>query len=218
MTLGERLQQMLETLPAGWSEARVVLTVADEAQASRAALVLASLAPGRTGGTFRLEIAAPGRGGRSPDAVRRALERLEAEGIDARLSLPDGAAFEIGPPTPQAPVAQLAESWDALLRRLPADWSDLYAEVELASSDEVDRAALLLGPVNPFLHQGARPALRFRSARRFGYGAAPVMARRCLARLDEAHVAGSLRLLRVLSDTAPMLTQGPVWRESGRAI
>jgi hypothetical protein len=209
---------MLDELPGGWSEARVILTVAEGADPDRTALVLASLAPGRTGGTFRLRVVASGSGGPSPDAVRRALERLEAEGLDARLSLPGVAAFDIGPPAREAPVAQLAESWDALVRRLPADWSDLYAEVELTSSDEVDRAALLLGPVNPFLHQGTRPAFRFRSARKFGYGAAPVMARRCLARLDEAHVHGSLRLLRVLSDTAPVLTQGPVWRESGRAI
>ena len=72
--------------------------------------------------------------------------------------------------------------------------------------------------MNPFLHDGVPPAFRFRVARMFGYGAAPQMARRVLARLDEAGIAGSLEVLRVHSDTSPVLTQGPVWREGGRAV
>jgi hypothetical protein len=44
------------------------------------------------------------------------------------------------------------------------------------------------------------------------------MARRALERLDEANIAGQLRVLRVQSETNPVLTQGPVWREGGRAI
>jgi hypothetical protein len=39
-----------------------------------------------------------------------------------------------------------------------------------------------------------------------------------LARLDEQGIAGTLRVLRVQSSTAPVLTQGSVWREGGRAI
>ncbi|HVY61352.1 MAG TPA: hypothetical protein VHF22_06845, partial [Planctomycetota bacterium] len=78
--------------------------------------------------------------------------------------------------------------------------------------------ALLLGPANPFLVEHGRPAFRFRSAHTFGYGTAPVMTRRVLARLDEERIAGSLRLLHLRSDVHPVLTQGPVWREDGRAI
>ena len=218
MTLGERLQEILDILPAGWSEVQLVLTVPDEVKAERAALILAALSPGRSGKTFRLTVTGTGQGGPSPDATRRLLDRLEAEGIDARLTLPGTASFRIETATQDARKATLAESWDGLVERLPEDWSDLYVEVELASSDEIDRAALLMGPANPFLHEGTRPAFRFRSARRFGYGAAPGMARRCLARLDEEQIGGHLRLLRVLSDTAPVLPQGPVWRERGRAI
>jgi hypothetical protein len=44
------------------------------------------------------------------------------------------------------------------------------------------------------------------------------MARRCLERLDEEHITGALRFLRVLSATSHVSTQGPVWRESGRSV
>jgi hypothetical protein len=164
-------------------------------------------------------VTASGGDGSSIEAVRRILERLDREVEDARLALAGTSAFELAPAPPvETGPERLAEDFDDLVARLPADWSDLYLELELASSADVDRAALLLGPVNPFLHEGARPAFRFRSARRFGYGAAPQMTRRSLERLDEEGIAGKLRLLRVQSDTAPVLTQGPVWREGGRAI
>ena len=77
--------------------------------------------------------------------------------------------------------------------------------VELRSSDELAPAALALAPLNPSRHRGSL-AFRFRVARRFGYGAAPEMARRCLERLDELGIPGELRLLEVLSDTQPVLT------------
>ena len=100
---------------------------------------------------------------------------------------------------------------------LPADWSDLYAEVELVSSDWLDRAALLMAPLNPARYGGV-PGFRFRVARRFGYGASPEMTRRCLERVDEEHIRGELRILRVLSDTDPVHTQGPVWYVEGKSV
>jgi hypothetical protein len=217
MTLAERLDSILASLPTGWSSVRLVITVGQE-HADRAALILAPLAPGRSGSTFRILVDESGGEGPSVGAVRRVLERLDREVEDARLSLPGTAAFQIAPPPVETPRERLAESFDQLSQRLPEDWSDLYLELELASSADIDRAALLLGPVNPFLREGLRPAFRFRAARRFGYGAAPEMTRRSIERLDEAGIAGKLKLLRVQSDTAPVLTQGPVWREDGRAI
>jgi hypothetical protein len=44
------------------------------------------------------------------------------------------------------------------------------------------------------------------------------MARRCLARCDEDSIGGSLRLLRVLSSTQPVQTQGPVWQMAGKTV
>jgi hypothetical protein len=123
------------------------------------------------------------------------------------------------PAPSEAPAADgsLAESWDALVRRLPPDWSDLYAEVELDSSDYVERGALLLAPVNPARY-GVAATFRFRCANRNGYGVAAGMARRSLERLDEEGITGRLRALRVLSDTSSVFTQGPVWRVDGRSV
>jgi hypothetical protein len=60
--------------------------------------------------------------------------------------------------------------------------------------------------------------LRFRVARRFGYGASPGMARRCLERLDAEQITGELRVLHVMSDSKPVATQGPVWYVGGRTV
>jgi hypothetical protein len=218
VTLGERLREILSLLPEDWSEVRLVLTVADDRQADRAAMILAPLAPGRSANTFRLTVAPGGVGAPSVDAAQRVLDRLEQEGIDGRLSLPGTAAFQLSPHVDQGPRTALAAAWDEIAAALPADWAELQLEVEIASSDDVDRAALALGPLNPFLHDGVPPAFRFRAARRFGYGAAPEVVRRMLARLDEQAISGVLRVLRVQSSTAPVLTQGSVWREGGRAV
>jgi hypothetical protein len=218
MQLPDRLDAILTSLPPAWDEARLVLTVADDEQADRAALMLGPLSPGRTGRSFRFVVSKAGGDGPSPDAVERVLERLDAAGIDARLTLPGTASFRIAPESARKQHAGLAESFDAIVTKLPPDWSDLYLEVELASSDDLDRAALLLAPVNPLLHDGPRPILRFRTASSFGYGAAPQMTRRVLTRLDNEHIAGTLRLLREHADVRPAHTQGIVWREEGRSV
>ena len=100
---------------------------------------------------------------------------------------------------------------------MPRDWSDLYAEVRLDSTDYVARAALMLAPVNPARFAGPA-ALQFRCARTFGYGVSPEMAARCLERCDEQGITGSVAILRVLSDTYPVATQGPVWYVGGRSV
>jgi hypothetical protein len=100
---------------------------------------------------------------------------------------------------------------------LPPDWSDLLGEIELASSADLDRAALYLSPINP-RRDGARVALRFRCARQAGYGASPEMVRRCLERCDGIGVVGTVRVLRALSDTHAVQTQGPVWQIAGQTV
>ena len=113
--------------------------------------------------------------------------------------------------------SDLTAAWAALRAALPPDWSDLLGEVELPSTDYLQRAALLLAPVNP-TKVPDRPAFRFRVARRFGYGASPEMTRRCLERLDAERIVGRLSILRVLSDTHNVATQGPVWYLEGKAV
>jgi len=212
--LGDRWRQIERELPEKWSDARLLLRVADPAQAERAAAQLSPLMPGRSGNEIRFYTAHRGAGA-STDAVRRVLRGLDRDGIRGELELVSAGEPEPGALAVERP--RLAEAWDAAVATLPPDWSDLYAELELTSTDHLERAALLLAPLNPARY-GGKPALRFRVARRFGYGASPGMTRRCLERLDEDDIHGQLRVLRVLSDTDPVSTQGPVWYVEGKAV
>jgi hypothetical protein len=218
VTLAEQWSEIAGRLPADSHSARVTLTVAEDERADQAALMLAPLSPGRTGSTFRLAV----RRGADPARVFR---RLDDEGIRGRLDLVAAeeaaavATVEVEPGPERGPerARPVAAQWDELMARLPPDWSDVYAEVELESSDYLQRGALLLAPVNP-AHYGGPTTLRFRAARVAGYGTAASMARRCLERLDEEGITGRLRILRVLSATRHAATQGPVWRVGGRSV
>jgi len=44
------------------------------------------------------------------------------------------------------------------------------------------------------------------------------MATRCLERCEEGGLTGEVEILRVLSDTNPVGTQGPVWLVDGRVV
>lgn len=214
MRLGERWRQIERELPENWSDARLLLRVRDPEQAERAAALLTPLMPGRNGNEIRFYTARRGAGA-SPDAVRRVLRRLDSEGIRVELELVSAGQPEPGVLAVERP--RLVDAWDVALAVLPPDWSDLYVELELTSTDLLERAALLLAPVNPARY-GGKPAFRFRVARRFGYGASPGMTRRCLERMDEEGLHGQLRILRVLSNTDPVSTQGPVWYVEGKAV
>lgn len=211
--LAEQWREVERGLPEGWGDARLSLTVADESRGGSAAALLGPLMPARSGSQIRFFVARRGAGP-SPEAARRALQRLDRAGIAGTLELIATGEPEIAPETARP---TLAASWDAELASLPADWSDLYAELELFSTDHLERAALLLAPLNPSRY-GGRPGFRFRAARVFGYGASPQMVRRCLARLDEDGIRGRLEVLGVISGSRPVATQGPVWRVGGRAV
>jgi hypothetical protein len=200
-------------LPDNWSDARLTLTVRDDADCNRAAALLGPANPGRRGKVIRFYTARRGAGV-GPDRVRTLLRRLDDERIDAELDLVGADAAEAAPAVARE---TLVAGWEAALATLPSDWSDLYVQVDLISSDYLDRAAVELSPLNP-LRSGGRPGFRFRCARRAGYGASPEMVRRCLERCDETGIRGQLRILRALSDTRHAYTQGPVWYEGGRAV
>jgi hypothetical protein len=200
-------------LPHDWADARLLLTVADDARSDRAAALLGPANPGRLGKKIHFTI---GRRGAAvgPEAVRRLLKRLDDEGVDGKLEL---LGAEKAPAEELRRRESLRGAWERALDSLPPDWSDIYAEVRFDSTDYVERAALLLAPLNPARYGGAT-ALRFRCARSFGYGVSPEMAARCLQRCDEDVLTGEVEILRALSDTYPVSTQGPVWLVGGRAV
>lgn len=210
MRLVEQWTTVEKGLDPRWKDARMVLVVDDESQRRRAAALLGPAAPGLFGKEIRFYAT---RGGVGPEAVRRLLRRLDAEGIAGTLEL-----SSVGEAAPE-PVVQspsLADEWTAAIDVLPPDWSDLLCELELTSTDHIEPGALRLAPLNPIQGTG-RPGFRFRVARTFGYGAAPGMVHRCLERLDAQRIHGELRILRVMSETQPVGTQGPVWYVGGRA-
>jgi hypothetical protein len=211
--LADEWREIERALPDDWGDARLLLRVDEPEQAEQTAALLTPLMPGRHGAEIRFHTTRRG-GTAAPAAVRRLLRRLDGEGIRGSLELGSVGEEE---PTVAVERALLADAWDAALSGLPQDWSDIYAELELTSTDHLDRAALLLAPLNPARY-GDRPGFRFRVARRFGYGASPGMMRRCLERMDRDVIDGRLRLLHVLSDTDPVATQGPVWYVGGKAV
>jgi hypothetical protein len=215
MALADQWEGIRARLPEEWGSAGLRLDVRSAAQRPRAAALLGPLTPGVQGPRALVLTVARDGSASAPDRLLRALRQLDAEHIAGMLRL-------VSLRETDAPVARehrpLAASWAEQLAELPADWSDLLAEIELLSTDHLDRAALLAAPVNPSRQRGAAPAFRFRCARRFGYGVSPQMAARCLERLDEDEIRGDVRILRVLADTKPVATQGPVWYLGERAV
>jgi hypothetical protein len=208
-------QRVQSELPDQWADARLSLTVPHEGQRARAAALLGPANPGRAGDALRFATSRSG-GTVGPDAVNRLLERLDRERIRGTLALVAGADVPTVEPEPVA-AATLAAAWDVAVATLPEDWSDLLCELEVVSSDYLQRTALLLSPVNP-TRERAKVAFRFRVARRFGYGASPAMVRRCLERVDGDGIRGRVTILRALSDTHNVATQGPVWYVGGRTL
>jgi hypothetical protein len=196
-----------------WAELRLQLTVDEESHAERATAFLAPANPGRHGRVIRFVVDRRGPG-IAAEALRRLLKRLDDERIGGTLAL---ASVLKAVPEELRRKETLRAQWERRLSGVPADWSDIYAEVRLDSTDYLERGALLLAPVNP-ARFGGPAALRFRSAHHFGYGVSPEMAARCLTRCDEEGITGEVEILYVLSDTHPVGTQGPVWLLGGRTV
>ena len=196
-----------------WVELRFQLMLDDELHAERAATLLAPANPGRLGGVlhFAVDRRGPGIG---PEALRRLLKRLDEEGITGTLAL---QGVQKAPPEELRRRETLRAQWELRLAAVPSDWSDIYAQVRLDSTDYLERGALLLAPVNPSRY-GGPATLRFRSAHHFGYGVSPEMAARCFERCDDEGITGDVEILYVLSDTHPVATQGPVWLLGGRTV
>jgi hypothetical protein len=212
MKLVDQWAALEARLPRGWDEVRLTITAEETSALAKAAAVLGPLGPARVGDTLVLYVRRTGAGG-GPEAARRLFARLDRRRIWCELSRDEVHEAEVreAPPAPS-----LAAAWDAELSRLPEDWSELLCRLEIHGSDLLPRAALLCAPINPTRDRDSVGFL-FRAGR-VGYGVSPVMARRCLARLDEEHITGSVTVLRVLSDTRPVASQGSSWRVAGRVL
>jgi hypothetical protein len=213
VALVEQFNAIERELPERWGAAQLRLTVADDGRCDRAAALLGPANPGRRGREVRFTTSRTGSG-IGPDGIRRLLRRLDQEEIRGELEL---VAAEEAPQADDRTGSKLVDAWTPALDGLPPDWTDVYAEVRLDSTDFLDRAALLLSPVNPSRY-GEATGFRFRCAKTFGYGASPEMVTRCLERCDDEGITGEVEILRALSDTFPVGTQGPVWYVGGKAV
>jgi hypothetical protein len=220
MKLVDQWRTIEDGLPSGWEDVRLTLTTEQPGDLPRAAQVLGSINVGKVGSALVFHVRRAG-GPEGPQAAKRLFERLDHDRTWCLLEQSHVRAAETAaavPATGAAAVAvSIAESWDAALAPLPSDWTDLLCEIELESSDYLDRTALLCAPLNP-TRDASRIAFTFRCSGRSGYGVSRSMARRCCERLDHDGITGSTRVLRVLSDTDNVDTQGPVWLVGGKML
>jgi hypothetical protein len=205
-------------LPEDWTVAHVRVRPEQADDLDEVARRLGALGVGRVGGDVVLTLQRDGSGLPTGDAVGRAFSHLDEERIWCLVTLADVTSTPgVAAAPATASVTSLADAWDALVAGLPPDWSDLLCSLALASSSLLDRAALLTAPLNP-ARDGSDVAFTFRVARRAGYGASPVMVRRCLERMDAESIDCSVRVLRHLAETDRVGTQGPVWLVGGRTL
>ena len=213
MPLVDRWNSVERGLDPRWTEVTLTLAINDDQARSRAAALLGPAGPGVGGKRIRFHVSTKGTG-IGPEAARRLLRRVDEEGIVGRLELVESRGL---PPEPAQPSRLLADGWQAAQEVLPSDWSDLVAELDLDSSADIDRAAVLCAPINPS-QSTAKPGFRFRCASHHGYGASVGMVGRCLARLDEAGITGRVRITRSLSDVHPVGTQGATFAVGRRPV
>jgi hypothetical protein len=205
-------------LPIDWESIRLRLRTEQPDELAEAARVLGPMNVGLVGDHLVLTVRRAG-GASGPEAARRLFGRLDEARIWCLLEQDDVGVREPPEGTPAAAghARPVAEAWDAALAELPSGWSDLLCSLELASSDLLPRAALLCAPINPTRDHHA-VAFTFRCASREGYGVSPAMARRCFERLDAEGIAADVSVLRVVSDTDNVATQGPVWYVGGKVL
>jgi hypothetical protein len=207
-------------LPVDWESITLRLRTEQPDELAEAARILGPMNVGRVGDQLAVTVRRAG-GAAGPEAARRLFGRLDQARIWCLLEQDAVTAAEPGGETPamaglraKTPVA---DAWDAALAQLPSGWSDLLCVLEVGSSALLPRAALLCAPVNPTRDHGAI-GFTFRCASHEGYGVSPVMARRCFERLDTEDIDATVSVLRVVSDTDNVATQGPVWYVGDRVL
>jgi hypothetical protein len=205
-------------LPVDWESLDLRLRTEQPQELPEAARILGPMNAGLVGDALAFSVRRAG-GAAGPQAARRLFGRLDEARIWCLLEQQE--VVEAPPQlevhaTESAPLS-VAVRWDAVLADLPPGWSDLLCRLEIASSALLARAALLCAPLNPTRDRGA-VGFVFRCARTTGYGASPGMARRCFEQLDAEEIGGDVSVLRALSGTDNVFTQGPVWYVGGKVL
>ena len=219
--LVDQWQALERRLPATWESVSLRLRTEQPAELSEAARILGPMNVGHVDGGLAVTVQRAG-GAAGPQAARRLFARLDEARIWCLLEQ-ESVASEEAPPSALADESEaaaqgsLAEAWDRALAELPDDWSDLLCALDLDSSALLARAALLTAPINP-TRDHERVGFTFRCARRAGYGVSPSMARRCFERLDGEGILGRVEVLRLISDTDNVATQGAVWYVGGKVL
>jgi hypothetical protein len=220
MKLVDQWHAMEADFPADWEDVRLTLTAEQESDLPRAAQVLGSINVGRVGDALVFHVRSSA-GPQGKQTALRLFERLDRDRVWCHLEpsavqLPV-AASGVEPGDASRPGASVAESWDRALDPLPSDWTDLLCELEIESSTLLPRAALLCAPLNP-ARSGSRLVFTFRCSGRSGYGASPSSRSKHRLVIDGEGIVGSASVLRVLSDTDNVDTQGPVWLVGGKTL
>jgi hypothetical protein len=211
MKLVDQWRTIEKRLPHDWQDVRLTVATEQPSDLPRAAAVLGAAGVGRSGDGLVLHVRRFGSS--SPAAIRRLFARLDSERVWCTLG-----RGEVGADAPAIAEAapSLAASWDRVVGELPTDWSELLCQLEISGSDLLPRAALLCAPINPTRDRDS-VGFVFRAGR-VGYGVSAGMARRCLERLDAEGIEGAVDVLRVLSDTEPVASQGSSWIIAGRTL
>jgi hypothetical protein len=212
MKLVEQWAAVQARLPGDWAEVQLTLETEEPRDLVRAAAVLGPLAPIRSEGALVFYVRRAGGAG-GPEAAKRLFARLDEQRVWCTLRR--GEIHERAPVEETARVS-VAQSWRAALATLAEDWSELLCRLEIAGSDLLPRAALLCAPINPTRDRDSIGFV-FRASR-VGYGVSAQMAQRCFERLDEEEIGGSVTVLRALSDTRPVASQGSSWIVAGRVL
>jgi hypothetical protein len=88
----------------------------------------------------------------------------------------------------------LAEDFDAVVRTLPDDWTDLELDLRIADEGRYVDAAVLLSQVNAQPYSRAEWHWRINVAHRFGHAAAAETVKGVLDKLDRERINGELRV------------------------
>lgn len=217
--LVDQWQALERRLPESWESISLRLTAEQPGELSEAARILGPMNVGRVGTELALTVRRAG-GPAGPEGARRLFARLDAARIWCQLEQEAIVSADALPPRAESretTAVPLAEQWDRLLDEQAVDWSDLLCALDLDSSALLPRAALLTAPINP-TRAPDRVGFTFRCARSAGYGVSPGMARRSFERLHAEGILGRVEVLRALSDTDNVGTQGAVWYVGGKVL